>query len=180
MRTDNTPPWRNAIIGIVPTFTALLLTACATPVPVVVPAAPPVVSLQKAQAALRTLNFDQREDGYHLSLPAPLIFPFDSTDLSPAAHANLLEIGRELQQLGIDQVMVYGYTDKLGAAAYNRDLSRRRADIVARVITEGGYPASRVVVKGLGASTPIADNSTSLGRSQNRRVVIIVQLPPPE
>jgi len=179
MKTAITTRSRNAFLGVVLTLAAVLLSACAAPV-AVVPAAPPVVSPQKARAALRSLNFDQREDGFHLSLPAPLIFPFDSTDLSPEAHTNLLGVGRELQELGIDQALVYGYTDNVGAAAYNRVLSRRRADIVARVIAEGGYPGARIVVKGLGASTPIADNTTALGRSQNRRVVIIVQLPQPD
>ena len=160
------------------TFAALLLTACATPVPVTAPAAePPPTVQQAAKAALTSLNFSQQADGFHLSLPAPLIFPFDSTDLSLDAHATLLNVGRELKDLGIDQTLVYGYTDNVGPTQYNLTLSRRRADIVARAITDGGYPANHGVVKGLGASLPIADNSTALGRSQNRRVVIIVQLP---
>ncbi len=180
MKTDTRVRSRHTFSGFattLATLAALLLTACATPVPAPVPVTPPVATQHAAQAALRSLNFDQREDGFHLSLPAPLIFPFDSTDLSPEARDTLLSVGRELNDLGVDQALVYGYTDNVGPALYNVTLSRRRAEKVARAIVDGGYPAHRVTVKGLGASLPIADNGTALGRSQNRRVVIIVQLP---
>lgn len=174
-----------AIAGCFAAVAALLLSACATPLPVLPATAPPPTvpavqaapAAQAAQAALRSLNFDAHADGFHLSLPAPLIFPFDSTELSLDAHANLLKVGRELKELGIDRTLVCGYTDNVGPAQYNLTLSRRRAEMVAQAIVDGGYPANHVAVKGLGAALPIADNGTSLGRSQNRRVVIIVQLP---
>ena len=89
----------------------------------------------------------------------------------------LLNVGRELNDLGIDRTLVYGYTDSVGPPQYNVALSKRRAEMVARAVIDGGYAASRVIVKGLGASLSMADNSTALGRSQNRRVVIIVQMP---
>ena len=180
MKSDNTQRWLRAIGGlsaILMWLATALLTACATPAPVVTMVAPPAATPQAARAALRSLNFDQREDGFYLSLPAPLIFPFDSTELAAEARDILLNVGRELKNLGIDRTLVYGYTDSVGPPQYNVALSKRRAEMVARSVIDGGYPASRVVVKGLGASLPIADNSTTLGRSQNRRVVIIVQLP---
>jgi outer membrane protein OmpA-like peptidoglycan-associated protein len=167
-----------ALAGLLAVVVGLLLAACATPVPVATASAPSAVPTQQAaQAALKSLNFDPQADAYHLSLPAPLIFPFDSTELSPEAHANLRRVGRELNEIGIDRALVWGYTDNVGPTQYNLALSLRRAEIVAQAIIEGGYPATQVAVKGLGASLPIAGNGTAQGRSQNRRVVIIVQLP---
>lgn len=182
MKPDGTRRSHRATSGLTISLAALaaaLLAACATPdfAPAPTVVVPPIATPQVVQATLRSLNFDQREDGYHLSLPAPLIFPFDSTELSPEARDILINVGRELNDLGIDRALVYGYTDSVGPPQYNVALSTRRAEMVARAVADGGYPASRVVVKGLGASLPIADNSTALGRSQNRRVVIIVQMP---
>ena len=69
-----------------------------------------------------------------------------------------------------------GHTDNVGTRDYNLGLSKRRADAVAKVLTEGGFPADRVEATGLGYSVPLADNATAEGRARNRRVVIIVQI----
>ena len=122
------------------------------------------------------MKFEQRDDGWHLSLPAPLIFPFDSDAVAATARENLIAVARELRELGIEQVVVRGHTDTVGTRDYNLALSKRRADAVAKVLAEGGYPSEKIDSKGLGSTVPIADNATAEGRSQNRRVVIIVQV----
>ena len=159
MKTDTTRPSQYATTGLTAILmgvAAALLCACATPLPAPAPTMvePPTATPQAAQAALRSLNFDQREDGFYLSLPAPLIFPFDSSELSPEARVILLNVGRELNDLGIDRTLVYGYTDSVGPPQYNVALSKRRAEMVARAVIDGGYAASRIIVKGLGASLP--------------------------
>ena len=92
------------------------------------------------------------------------------------ARDTLLRVGRELTELGIDRALVRGYTDNVGTTEYNLSLSMRRADAVARVLADGGYPTGKIDSKGLGATVPTADNNSAEGRSQNRRVVIIVQI----
>ena len=88
----------------------------------------------------------------------------------------MLRVGRELTELGIDRALVRGHTDNVGTNDYNLPLSKRRADAVARVLADGGYPTEKIDSKGLGATVPTADNNTAEGRAQNRRVVIIVQI----
>jgi outer membrane protein OmpA-like peptidoglycan-associated protein len=127
-------------------------------------------------AALKALDFELRDDGYHLSLPAPLLFSFDSDVVASGAVDTLTRVGRELRELGIDRALVRGHTDNVGSNDYNLALSKRRADAVAKVLVDGGYPAEKIDAKGLGSSVPIAENATAEGRSKNRRVVIIVQL----
>ena len=126
--------------------------------------------------ALKALEFEQRDDGYHLTLPAPVLFSFDSEVVSTNARDTLTRIGRELRELGIDRTLVRGHTDNVGGNDYNLALSKRRADAVAKVLVDGGYPAEKIDAKGLAASVPVAENATAEGRSKNRRVVIIVQL----
>lgn len=145
------------------------------PAPVVVAPKPPS-RIEQIEASLKAMSFEKQEDGWHLSLPAPLVFPFDSDVVAAEARDNLMRVARELRSLGIDRVMVRGHTDTVGAREYNLALSRRRADAVARTLGEGGYPAEGIDAKGMGASVPVADNTSAEGRAKNRRVVIIVQV----
>ena len=159
--------------------TCLVISGCASSPPAP-PAVAPVVAaptrVERIETSLKAMSFEKREDGWHLSLPAPLVFPFDSDAVGPDARENLMKIGRELRSLGIDLVLVRGHTDTIGARDYNVALSKRRADAVARVLGEGGYPVEGIDAKGMGSAVPIADNATAEGRAKNRRVVIIVQV----
>ncbi len=159
-------------------FCVLLVSCAATPAPPPTPASAVSAMSRGAMihAALKALDFEQRDDGYHLSLPAPLIFSFDSDVVAATARDTLVRVGRELHELGIDRALVRGHTDNVGSNDYNLALSKRRADAVAKVLAEGGYPIQKIDAKGLASSVPIAENTTSEGRAKNRRVVIIVQL----
>jgi len=70
-------------------------------------------------------------------------------------------------------IEVQGFTDKTGPAALNLDLSQKRAEAVARYLTvERQIPLRSVHMLGAGSSSPVADNKTRQGRSQNRRVEV--------
>jgi outer membrane protein OmpA-like peptidoglycan-associated protein len=71
-------------------------------------------------------------------------------------------------------VRVEGHTDNVGGAAYNKDLSARRAASVARYLIGKGVAQSRLVPVGYGFEQPIASNATALGRAKNRRVVFTI------
>jgi outer membrane protein OmpA-like peptidoglycan-associated protein len=166
---------RSAVIAC---LACALLGACATPPPPparLVPA--PVMSrLEFAHMSLKAMNFEQEPDGWHLTLPAPLVFEFDRDAVSEGARESLLKVGRELAELGIERALVRGHTDNVGQKDYNLNLSLRRAAAVARTLVEGGYAAARIETQGLGDTQPIRSNATAEGRTQNRRVVIIVQV----
>lgn len=185
MRPDTADRSRDAsgatsalFLGVATLFCVLLFACAATPAPPPAPASA-VSAMSRGEmihAVLKSLDFEQRDDGYHLSLPAPLIFSFDSDVVAATARETLLRVGRELHELGIDRALVRGHTDNVGSNDYNLALSKRRADAVAKVLADGGYPMQKIDVKGLASSVPIAENTTPEGRAKNRRVVIIVQL----
>ncbi|MGZ6124382.1 MAG: OmpA family protein [Myxococcales bacterium] len=72
------------------------------------------------------------------------------------------------------RVRVEGHTDNVGGAAYNKDLSARRAASVVRYLVAKGVAQSRLVPVGYGFEQPIASNATALGRAKNRRVVFTI------
>ena len=64
----------------------------------------------------------------------------------------------------------------LSARECHPALSKRRADAVAQVHGEGGYPPDGIDANGMGSNVAVADNMTSEGRAKKRRVVIIGQM----
>jgi len=76
---------------------------------------------------------------------------------------------------GAYTLMVTGHTSSLGGRAYNKALSLRRADAVAKVLIAEGIPADRVKTDGLGPDKPLTENKTRAGQAKNRRVEIDVK-----
>ena len=68
-----------------------------------------------------------------------------------------------------------GHTDNTGAAAYNQNLSARRANAVGNVLINNGVSAGRIVTIGRGEDQPIASNQNAQGRALNRRVEIVIR-----
>jgi len=83
--------------------------------------------------------------------------------------AKLMNAHREFKRIRVE-----GHTDNVGNAAYNKDLSGRRAAAVVRYLVDKGVAAARLVPMGYGLEGPIAPNVTALGRAKNRRVVFTV------
>ncbi len=74
----------------------------------------------------------------------------------------------------IKKVAVEGHTDNRGKAAYNRDLSARRAKSVVKFLVEKGIAAERLESAGYGPDKPISENKTAKGREKNRRVDFVI------
>ena len=71
--------------------------------------------------------------------------------------------------------MIIGHTDSMGSAAYNDQLSVRRAEAVKNLLMDQfDIDTFQVTVKGMGESQPLADNQTQEGRRLNRRVDISI------
>lgn len=74
------------------------------------------------------------------------------------------------------KLMVVGHTDNQGGAAYNLDLSKRRADTVVTSLTAlHGIAADRLLAQGMGSAATPASNDDEAGRSKNRRVELVKQ-----
>ena len=103
-------------------------------------------------------------------------FGFDTSDLSPEAEAALDEFatGLKTQNAGV-YIEIQGHTDSVGSEKYNEELGLLRAEAVRRYLSQKHQlPLHRINVISYGETAAQADNSTREGRSQNRRVAIVV------
>jgi len=73
------------------------------------------------------------------------------------------------------KIKIGGYTDNVGDAAKNKDLSARRAKTVLAELVKLGIAATRMEAEGYGQEHPVADNATEEGRAKNRRVSVSVR-----
>jgi len=71
-------------------------------------------------------------------------------------------------------VEIEGHTDSTGTETYNYELGEQRASTVRDYMARQGIPLHAMNVISYGESNPVADNATSTGRAQNRRVVVRV------
>ena len=125
-------------------------------------------------AVLTAAEFKPVGDNYELGLNERLLFSIDSSTLSPPASETIDHLATVLKEVGIHGAAVEGHTDSTGSSAHNLDLSKRRADAVKAELVSAGMPEAAVRALGRGELRPIANNETSEGRAQNRRVVIVV------
>jgi outer membrane protein OmpA-like peptidoglycan-associated protein len=105
-----------------------------------------------------------------------LKFASGKSELGGVAEASLDAF---VAQLKSDDQNVYieiqGHTDSTGSAAGNMKLGAARAEAVKRYLNmHGGIPLHRMSTISYGETEPIADNINKAGRSQNRRVVLVV------
>jgi outer membrane protein OmpA-like peptidoglycan-associated protein len=108
-------------------------------------------------------------------MPQDILFAVDSATLQPTLVADLGDLARNLQRYPNTTVQVIGHTDNTGSAAYNQDLSQRRANAVANVLVSSGVSSGRIAAIGRGEDQPVASNLTPDGRAQNRRVDIVIR-----
>jgi len=113
-------------------------------------------------------------DEYEAKSSVIVLFPADSAVLSEGAKSDLKLLAGQLDSERGYLIEVAGFASSDGSADYNRILSQRRADAVIRHMAETfSIPLRRFVTPmGYGENQPVADNQTSQGRRQNRRVEV--------
>jgi len=99
-----------------------------------------------------------------------VMYGFDSAEIKSEAFPMLDEAVLILKKNPELKVEIDGHTDNMGSAAYNMNLSERRAKAVMQYFVDKGVEAERLTTKGFGFTQPAASNDTEQGRAKNRRV----------
>ena len=135
----------------------------------------PQKGLTPAQiAVLKQQGFELTDEGWAFGLSGKVLFGSDDDSLNAASTEIVQKIGKALLGVGIERVRVDGHTDASGKESYNEQLSLRRARSVGKVLTTVGMKDENIQLRGLGSSQPVTSNDTVAGRTENRRVSIVV------
>ncbi len=136
--------------------------------------------LDKQEADLRrdlgndNVTIQNTGDRLIVTLPQDILFATDSFAVRSDLRRDLNTVASNLQAYPDSKIQIVGHTDSDGDAAYNQQLSERRANSVADVLLDAGIPFSRIQTFGRGESQPLASNLDPAGKSENRRVEIVI------
>lgn len=130
--------------------------------------------LNRMQEALnRVVETHRTPNGMIISLPNSIFrFDFDKAELNEHNRELLSRIAGILLISKGYGLSVFGYTDDVGTAEYNQQLSLRRAKAVEEYLVQAGIDPAIINVKGYGKTSPLAEGMSGEHRAQNRRVEI--------
>lgn len=109
-----------------------------------------------------------------LVMPGDITFAFNQATINSQFYNVLNSVALVLKKYNNTAIQVVGYTDNVGNAQYNQQLSEQRAQSVVAYLTSQGVSGNRFSASGYGERNPIASNATASGRAQNRRVTITI------
>jgi len=132
---------------------------------------------KQAQELQAVADARRTENGILVNLKSSLLFSTDSAVLRPEAVEQIARLGNILAKYPEDRIRIQGHTDSTGSPAHNEELSLRRAEAVRDLLVSRGVHPRQVLVAGVGAAQPLADNSTPDGRARNRRVELYIDVP---
>jgi outer membrane protein OmpA-like peptidoglycan-associated protein len=125
------------------------------------------------ESQIKELNAKQTARGYVVTF-GDVLFGTNQSTLKAGSARNLERLVDFLNSYPQRNLLIEGFTDSTGQHAGNLKLSERRSDAVRVALINAGINRSRIVARGYGESYPVASNSTSDGRQQNRRVEIVI------
>jgi outer membrane protein OmpA-like peptidoglycan-associated protein len=134
-------------------------------------------ALRRQLAAIEEANVQRNADILAVTFMSDMMFDSGSAQLKPGAKEKIGHVSGVLNKYTDTSVQIAGHTDSTGSPQFNQNLSELRATNVKLAFVEQGVHPSRIRTVGFGASAPIADNGSEMGRRLNRRVVITINPP---
>ena len=110
-----------------------------------------------------------------LIMASDVTFRTGQASIKEDFYPALTSVATVLKKYDNTNVMITGFTDSVGDAAYNQTLSEERASSVGSFLKSQNISSNRIFTQGRGKRDPIATNATAQGRSMNRRVVITLR-----
>ena len=132
------------------------------------------------------LSQQQGDTAYNIDIPLQpieanaaivlknIFFDPNKYELKPESQVELDEVVQLMKDNPTLKIQINGHTDNSGKTSDNIGLSENRAKSVTAYLVTKGISAGRLSFKGYGETQPIAGNSTTEGRAQNRRTELKV------
>ncbi len=127
------------------------------------------------------LKVTQKDGKVYVSLSDKLLFKSGSFAVDEKGKSAIVKVAEVMNKLTDVTLVVEGHTDNKqytaakGEVKNNWDLSAMRAAAVTNiVVNDGKLDPKRVVAEGRGEFYPVASNDTPEGRSQNRRIELVL------
>ena len=114
-------------------------------------------------------------DDIVLNMPGNVTFDVNRSELKSEFYPVLNSVGLVLDEFDKTLIDVNGHTDSTGSMSYTLNLSDNRAQSVADYLASRGVDDARIYPQGFGPNYPVADNTTSDGRTLNRRVELVLK-----
>lgn len=103
-----------------------------------------------------------------------LYFISDGVQLTPESQALVPKMLSAASQRKTRDIAVVGHASRQGDPKFNLDLSRRRADYVASLLTKGGMNRQDMEISSHGSNNPLVQSSNS-NEPKNRRVEVTIR-----
>lgn len=129
---------------------------------------------KEMQKELENAQVERVGEGILVTFDSGIMFDVNSSALRPATRANLDDLAQIINKYQDTNLLVQGHTDNTGSDEYNQTLSEKRAKAVSDYLKGKAVQGGRLTTVGYGEAQPIADNNTTAGRQQNRRVEIAI------
>jgi chemotaxis protein MotB len=136
----------------------------------------------ESEVAANQVQIQQLQNKLRITMVNDILFPEGGWELNNVGQAELNKIIPALQQVPGKYIVIQGFTDNLpimeplaGRFPSNWDLAAGRAISVVRYLFQQGIDPNQLSAVSFGQYHPVADNNTSQGRAQNRRINIDIQ-----
>lgn len=102
-----------------------------------------------------------------------ITFDFGKDSLTPESLASIDEIAELMKSHTTRHFLITGCTDARGSAAFNEDLSARRARVVVEALVAKGVPASMLKHRGVGKRIAyVPESASDIVRRGDRKIIV--------
>jgi len=129
---------------------------------------------EEMERDLEGAHIERIGEGIKITFDSGLLFDVDKAALKPKSEESLSNLAVILNKYEDTEILLEGHTDATGSEEHNLELSRSRAQSVAIFLDGQKVVPTRFTIMGYGEAQPIADNETTDGRAQNRRVEVAI------
>ncbi|HYJ89781.1 MAG TPA: OmpA family protein [Pyrinomonadaceae bacterium] len=138
-----------------------------------------IARIQAGEAALmaslkRVGTVTKNERGIIVTLPESFWSGVRTSTFAPNADEKMTALADIINNNPDYTVTIEAHTDNAGAPDQIQALTNGRAQAISARISALGVASTRIQASGMGASLPVAPNTTAANRAKNRRVQIIL------